>query len=76
MPSDRLAKVLKLAGELPEDERVELTRELLRAMPDDVDELDDDLDRDELRRRIAAVQSGAATLVPWELAREMIRRDE
>jgi putative addiction module component (TIGR02574 family) len=76
MPSDRLAKVLKLAEELPEGERMELAREILRTLPQEVDELDDDLDREELRRRIAAVQGGTATLVPWEQAREMIRRDE
>jgi len=76
MRSDRLAKVLKLAEELPENERVELARELLRALPDDIDDLDDDLDRDELRRRIAAVQNGSATLISWEQARETIRRDE
>jgi len=75
MPSDRLAKVLKLAEELPEEERVELARELLRGLPDDVDELDDDIDRDELRRRIAAVQNGTATLIPWDEARELVRRD-
>jgi len=75
MPSDRLAKLLKLAEELPEDERVELARELLRGLTDDVDELEDDLDRDELRRRIAAVQDGTATLIPWEEAHEMVRRD-
>lgn len=75
MPSDRLAKILKLAEELPEDERVELARELLRTLPDDVDELEDDLDREELRRRIAAVQNGTATLIPWEEARGMVRRD-
>jgi putative addiction module component (TIGR02574 family) len=75
MPSDRLAKVLKLAEELPEDERVELAREILRGLPDGVDELEDDLDRDELRRRIAAVQNGTATLIPWDEAREMVRRD-
>jgi putative addiction module component (TIGR02574 family) len=74
MPSDRLAKVLKLAEELPEEERVELAREILRGLPDDVDELEDDLDRDELRRRIAAVQNGTATLIPWDKAREMVRR--
>jgi putative addiction module component (TIGR02574 family) len=76
MSSDRLAKVLKLAEELPEDERVELARELLRTLPDDVEELEDDLDRDELRRRIAAVQNGTAKLIPRDQAREMIRRDE
>ena len=75
MPSERLAKVLKLAEELPDDERVELARELLRTMPDDIDELEDDLDRDELRRRIAAVRDGTATLIPLEEAREMVRRD-
>ena len=75
MPSDRLARVLKLAEELPQDERVELARELLRGLPEDVDELDDGLDADELRRRIAAVQDGTATLIPWEEARELARRD-
>jgi putative addiction module component (TIGR02574 family) len=75
MASDRLAKILQLAEELPEEERVELARELLRGLPDDFDELDDDLDRDELRRRIAAVKNGTATLIPWEEARERIRRD-
>ena len=49
MPSERLAKVLKPQEELLDDESVELARELLRTMPDDIDELDD-LDRDELRR--------------------------
>jgi len=76
MRSDRLANVLKLAEELPEEERIELARELLRTLPEDFDELDDDIDRDELRRRIAAVQNGTATLIPWEQAREMIRRGE
>jgi hypothetical protein len=75
MPSDRVAKLLELAEELPEDERVALTCELLRGLPVDVDELDDHLDRDELRRRIAAVQNGTATLISWEEARDLVRRD-
>jgi Putative addiction module component len=60
---------------MPSD-RVALAREVLRTLPDDVDELEDDLDRSELRRRIASVQDGTATLIPWESARELIRRDE
>ncbi len=77
MLSDRVAKVLKLAEELPDEERVVLARELLRTLPEELDELDDDgVDRTELRRRIADVQSGTATLIPWEQAREMVRRDE
>ena len=71
MASDRLAKVLELAVKLPEDERLELARELLRGLPGEVDELD----RDELRRRIGAVQNGTATLIPWEEARVRARRD-
>jgi len=38
MPSERLARVLALAAELPEEERVELARELLRSLPDDFDD--------------------------------------
>jgi hypothetical protein len=41
MPSARFAEALKLAAELPEEERAELARELVRTLPEDL-ELEDD----------------------------------
>jgi hypothetical protein len=35
MPSARFTEALKLAGELPEEERAELARELVRTLPED-----------------------------------------
>ena len=67
MPSDRLAKVLALAAELPDAERIELTRELLRSLPDDFDE--------EIERRLDEVDDGSAELISWEQARSAILRD-
>ena len=41
MPSARFAEALKIAAELPEEERAELARELVRTLPEDL-ELEDD----------------------------------
>jgi hypothetical protein len=75
MPSERLAKVLKLAEELPEEERVELARELVRHLPDEaLAELE--IEYDELDRRMESVRDGSATLVPWEEARKELLADK
>lgn len=41
VPSTRFAEALKIAAELPEEERAELARELVRTLPEDL-ELEDD----------------------------------
>jgi len=41
MPSARFAEALKIAAELPEEERAELARELVRTLPEDL-ELEDE----------------------------------
>jgi hypothetical protein len=40
-PSDRFAEALKLAAELPDEERAELARELVRTLPEEL-ELEDE----------------------------------
>ena len=40
MPSARFAEALKIAAELPEEERAELARELVRTLPENL-ELED-----------------------------------
>jgi putative addiction module component (TIGR02574 family) len=71
MPSKRFADALKLAVELPEQERAELVRELVRSLPEDFDEFDR-----EIERRLDEVDGGTAELISWEQAREKILRDE
>jgi hypothetical protein len=41
MPSARFAEAIKIAAELPEEERAELARELARTLPEDL-ELEDE----------------------------------
>lgn len=71
MPSERFAQALKLAEELPAEERAELAHELIRSLPEDMD----DFDR-EIERRLDAIDDGTAKTIPWEQAREMILRNE
>jgi putative addiction module component (TIGR02574 family) len=58
-------RLLSEAMKLDEVQRSELARRLL----DTLDEVDDELEqtwREEVRRRLARIQSGEATLIPWE----------
>jgi Putative addiction module component len=71
MPSDRFGEALKLAAELPDEERAELARELIRSLPDSFDDFDS-----EIERRLDEVDNCSAKLIPWEQARELILRDE
>jgi hypothetical protein len=57
MPSARFAEALKLAAELPEEERVELARELARTLPEDLEIEDEESGfseewQAEIRRRL------------------------
>jgi hypothetical protein len=65
MPSARFAEALKIATELPEEERAELARELVRTLPEDL-ELEDDEDgfsdewKVEIKRRLRDEPRGEA----------------
>jgi hypothetical protein len=56
MPSDRVAKVLKLAAELPDEERAELADELWSTVPDDISPEW----RDEIQSRLAEMNEADA----------------
>jgi hypothetical protein len=71
MPSERFGEALKLAGELPDAERAELARELIRSLPESYDAFDS-----EIERRLDEVDNSTAKLISWEQARELILRDE
>ena len=83
MPSARFAEALKLANELPEDERAELARELVRTLPEDL-ELEDEEDgfsdewKQEIRRRLREEPRGEALTLDQLRARvdKMISRGE
>jgi hypothetical protein len=75
MPSARFAEALKIATELPEEERAELARELLRTLPEDL-ELEDNEGgftgewQVEIRRRLRNQPRGEA--LTFEQLRERV----
>jgi putative addiction module component (TIGR02574 family) len=71
MPSRRYVEALKLAADLPEEERAELVRELVRSLPEDFDDFDH-----EIERRLDEIDDGTAKLISWDEARELILRNE
>lgn len=68
--SERVRKLLVEAAALPDEERAELVDELARTISYGADE--DDVDYDELDRRMESVRSGTAPLVSWEDARKQL----
>lgn len=76
MPSKRVAQVLRVAAELPDRERAELARALVRSLPEpDTFELDDDDGfsadwTDEIKRRLRDEPPGEA--LSFEELRERI----
>jgi hypothetical protein len=65
MPSARFAEALKLATELPEEERAELARELVRTLPEDLQLEDEEAGfsdewRAEIKRRLRDEPRGEA----------------
>ena len=63
----RAREILNEAAALPTKERAELVDELAQTLPDAYEV--DDVDYDELDRRMARVRNGAAELIPWQEAR-------
>jgi hypothetical protein len=65
MASERLAKVLALASDLPPDERAELARQLARTLPPSTGDRSDFIDLgDEVTRRLDAIEQGTAEWTP------------
>ncbi len=67
MGSERFAKVLALASDLPADERAELARQLVRTLPASTGDRSEFMDLgDEITRRLDAIEQGTAEWVATE----------
>ena len=65
-------QIYEAAMQLPDDERVNLIARLLGSFDDARDADADEAWRDEINRRLAELDSGEVTPIPWPEAREMI----
>ena len=66
--------VLADALRLGEDERAELAAEILASLDGPADPDADEAWADEIRRRIASIESGAAKLEPWDEVKRRIEK--
>lgn len=69
----RAEALLRDALDLDERERAEMAADLLESLEPPVDPREiEDAWREEVRRRVAAVDSGQAELIPWERVRDQL----
>jgi putative addiction module component (TIGR02574 family) len=71
MPRDA-AEVLKDALALPLEARGALIGSLMDSLDTDIDEDAEEAWREEIRRRLAEIDSGATKVVPWDEARRCL----
>ena len=71
MPRDA-AEALKDALELPPEARAALIGSSVERLDTEVDEDAEEAWREEIRHRLAEIDSGAAKLVPWDEARRRL----
>lgn len=69
-----ITRILKDALALPPEARAALASSLIESLDDTVDEHAEEAWATEIRRRTAAIDSGATQLVSWAEAREAILR--
>lgn len=72
--SRSVAEILKKAEQLSVAEREELTDRLIESLARDISPDVQQAHMEELRRRIAELESGAAGVVPGDAALEQVRR--
>ena len=65
-------KLLQDALQLPENERAQLADSILESLDKEVDEDAQTAWEEEIRRRLAEIDSGAVRMIPWAEARRMI----
>ena len=70
--STNAARILEDAMKLSDAERADLVACLLASLEPKTQERFDELWGPEIERRIHAIDSGSATLIPWEEARKRI----
>ena len=68
----RMDEVLRQALNLPEEERAEIAGALLESIEPPADVEIEQAWREEVARRIAALDAGQARTVPWEEVREQL----
>lgn len=68
--NDKADAVLSLALDLPESERAELAAALLESLEPPPDADVEDAWREEVARRVAAIDAGEVEMVPWEQVRK------
>ena len=66
------AELLQEALQLPPEARAILAGSLLASLDEEVDEDAEEAWDNEIRRRLAALDAGAADLVPWSEVRRII----
>jgi putative addiction module component (TIGR02574 family) len=67
-----LAEILERALKLPESARAALAGSLIDSLEDEVDEDAEQAWNAEIARRLAELNSGSTTTVPWSQARRRI----
>ncbi len=70
--NDKADAVLTLALDLPESERAELAAALLESLELPADADVEQAWREEVARRVAAIEAGEVEMVPWEQVREQL----
>jgi putative addiction module component (TIGR02574 family) len=68
--SDKARELLEAVLQLPEEERAELTAQVMESFEP---LSDDDEFAEEIRRRVAEVESGEVKTIPWEETHRRLR---
>jgi putative addiction module component (TIGR02574 family) len=74
MRSERVRKILALAEQLEPEERAELADDLWATLPEEL-RGDDDLEHEEIERRLDDVHGGHVDGVAWEQAHASLRAE-
>ena len=72
--SKKLDKVLRDALDLEQQDRAKLLEHLIDSLDPKTEEGAEEAWAQEVRRRAAEIDSGAAATIPWDLVRERLRR--
>lgn len=72
--SRKLDKVLREALQLEQDDRAKLVGHLIESLDPKADEGVEEAWAQEISRRAAEIDSGAATTIPWDVVRKRLGR--
>jgi putative addiction module component (TIGR02574 family) len=72
--SRKLDKVLREALELEQEDRAKLVGHLIESLDPEIEEGVEEAWAQEISRRAAEIDSGAATTIPWDAVRKRLGR--